>query len=142
MTKRKVTQLFAAVAIATAAPMIASADSTKPASATESAKPRTLPSGAPACGNVQIKGRHHPCTAETTPTRQEPVRPPVTTTARAASPVPVIQKLLTYIRGGSTPAVRPRELRNGAPANGNVQGRMAPRASKPVEAPSGPSTTN
>src|SRR5512138_1996771 len=91
MTKRTITKLFAVGALAISAQ--ASASPNQPTSA---AKPRTLPNGRPACGNVTSKVRR-PC-------------PDTATTAAAPKPAPA----------PAVPATRPRTLPSGAPACGNV----------------------
>ena len=87
---RKATPLFAVVALSAGA-SIASANPE-----TTTTRPRTLPSGAPACGNAQTKGPRRPCTDTASPSQAQPVVAP------AAVPD------------------RPRMLRTGAPACGNV----------------------
>lgn len=139
--KRKVTQLFTVAVLATG-PIAANAN------------PRTLPSGAPACGNVQIKGeRVRRCTA--TAPRAEPIKPQ-TTAVRNANPRPqvapntsavdhVLQKLLTLFGTKSTDdddtVAKPRRLRNGSPANGNVA-RRSPAREEPREEPTRVNNSN
>jgi hypothetical protein len=125
--KRKVTQLFTAAVLVAGTPI---AD----------ANPRTLPSGAPACGNVQTK-KPRRCTA--TAPQPEPMQPvPQTAVARNANPrtPQVLQKLLTLFGVKATDAdtvAKPRRLRNGSPANGNVARRTSggERPRQPVEQP-------
>jgi hypothetical protein len=62
MTKRKVSPLFAVVALGVSTPAVAGGDD----SWKQKQRPRTLPSGAPACGNTQSK-KPVPCTTEAPP---------------------------------------------------------------------------
>ncbi len=84
---RKATPLFAVVALGAGASFASANPET-------TNRPRTLPSGAPACGNAQSKGPRKPCTD--TATQAQPIVAP------AAVPD------------------RPRMLHTGAPACGNV----------------------
>lgn len=135
MLKRTVTPLFA-VAVGLSTPAMANPTAVKP---------RTLPSGAPACGNAQTKGPRRPCTANTeSPSQAQPVtvRPvtvsPVTVSptidpAAAAHGFRVIAKamVLLGLRAASEeqlPEAEPRCMKNGSPACGNVARRTASRS--------------
>lgn len=96
MTKRRVTPLFAVV-LGISAPAAASTDTDTTAS-----RPRTLPSGAPACGNTQSK-KPRPCTTEST----------TEATARR-------DRDAERSRPVAAGTMVPRVLTTGAPACGNV----------------------
>jgi hypothetical protein len=146
MTKR-VTPLFAVVAIGLGA---------NTAEAERAVSPRTLPSGAPAVGNTQIKGRAEPVVAvepRTLPTGapacgnvlskvdNDVTDPLYQSCVRGEQPARLIVnkmvigrliKLLGITQTTIAPA-EPRRLRTGAPANGNVARRTAPRVEREVE---------
>lgn len=147
MTKR-VTPLFAVVALGLGGGI---------ASAEQAPAPRTLPSGAPACGNAQSKS---PCTTTTTTTvvKRDPngasacvdvldtvngnSRDPIYVSCVRGEPQGVelrnkmvVAKVFTLL-GLSTASLkiapaRPRELRTGSPAPGNVARRSSGRAEQP-----------
>ncbi len=143
MTNRKITKLFAVVALAASTPAVASPD--KPTASEQTIRPRTLPNGRPACGNTMSKGPGRPCE-----TAQEPPVTPViarTTPTQSMARVAIVFAKLRALFGVTeqtvkTPAAAPRRLRNGSPANGNVARRSAPppEPERPAEPP--PSTTN
>ena len=144
---KRVTSLFAVMALGGGVGT-ASAEQARPLA------PRTLPSGAPACGNAQTKSPQ-PC--PTTGVAIEPRTLP--TGAPAAGNVlskgggnkrdpsesdtqglgvrnnMVVTRVLRLlgITSLTVPVARPRELRTGAPAPGNVARRTAPREERPRE---------
>ncbi len=142
MSKRTVTPLFA-LAVGLSTPAMANPTAVKP---------RTLPSGAPACGNAQTKGPRRPCTATTeSPSRAQPVTagvvpvtvrpvtvrpvtvPPTIDPAAAAHGFRVIAKamVLLGLRAPSEeqlPEAEPRCMKNGSPACGNVARRTPSRS--------------
>jgi hypothetical protein len=131
MSKRKsVTRLFAVVALglagceeATPAPAAAAPHPTaQPAVAKPQAMaPRTLPDGKPACGNVMVKG---------------PLPPECEKTAADFAKFCFVEPTRTCVPGTdadkasfeiwkSMMAAKPRTLKEGAPAPGNVASRAA-----------------
>lgn len=145
---KRVTSLFAVVALGGGLGGIgtASAEQARPLA------PRTLPSGAPACGNAQTKSPQ-PC-----PTTGVAIEPRTLPTGAAAGSVlskgnkrdpsesdaqgslgvrnnMVVTKVLRLlgITSLTVPVARPRELRTGAPAPGNVARRTAAREERPRE---------
>src|SRR5690606_30918066 len=139
MTKRTRTiRLFTAVALAASAPTAVAGPRRAPGS--ETVSPRRLPSGAPACGNVQVKVRRcPPAPSVAAPAVREiktPARPAIATRAAASRPPAALRRLPAVVGRTTTPVVRPRELRTGAPANGNIAGRSVARPQAPrTEAP-------
>lgn len=114
---KRVTPLFAVMALG----LGVSAASAKP----ERTTPRTLPSGAPACGNAQTKSPRPCTTAVATVPAAKPEPKPT-----QATPFELMRKTLVLLglrTEEKAEPVTPRRLRNGSPANGNVQGRMARR---------------
>ena len=142
---KRVTSLFAVVALGGGLGGIgtASAEPARPLA------PRTLPSGAPACGNAQTKSPQ-PCPTtgvaiepRTLPTGAPAAgnvlskgggnkRDPSESDAQGSLGVRnnrVVTRVLRLlgITSLTVPVARPRELRTGAPAPGNVARRTAPR---------------
>lgn len=131
------------------------------ASAEPAPTPRTLPSGAPACGNAQSKSpRPCPTTTVTLEPRTSPAGAPACgdvldtvngnkrdpsylSCVRGEAPgvelrtkvvVAKVFKLLGLSAASLTIApARPRELRTGSPAPGNVARRTSPREEGPRE---------
>ena len=144
MTNRKITKLFAVVALAASTPAAASPD--KPTASEQTVRPRTLPNGRPACGNTMSKGPRRPCETAREPTSVTPVIARTTPTQSMERVAIVFAKLRALFgvteQTVKTPAAAPRRLRNGSPANGNVARRSAPppEPEQPTTPP--PSTTN
>lgn len=155
---KRVTPLFAVVALGLGGG--AASAETKPTA------PRTLPSGAPACGNAQTKSPR-PC-VEPKVAKAEPRTLPTGAPAcgnvlakvdgdkqsiaylecvagidaeTSVAGYMLVKKTLVLLglrAADPIIPVTPRRLRNGSPANGNVQGRMArseEREERPVEPP-------
>jgi hypothetical protein len=136
MTKRNITKLFAVAVLAAGTPALASPDKPVSQQQAKPITPRTLPSGRPACGNTMSKS-YDPRDCD-----RDAITPrPVTTAAQPITLAPAARRILELLGltevTKTTPVARPREYRNGSPANGNVARRTAYRP-EPRETPREP----
>src|SRR5438477_4843492 len=132
MTKPKITKLLAVAVLAAASPALASRD--KPSSQQQQQakpiKPRALPNGRPACGNTMGKGGQSKCDPDTAITTAPAPMVAARQLAPAARRILAIFGITDTTRG--TAAARPRELKNGRAANGNIPSRSAGAAEEPI----------
>jgi hypothetical protein len=134
MTKRKVSQLFTAIVLATSAPAAAAVFG-PPDAAFPRVVPLLLPNHAPANGNVLWKGDKPRRAREADETRARSAKDERAREAAKKKAHAEVARRTQQVRAallaifGAADAARPRQLTSGAPACGNV----ASRAARPCE---------